>query len=223
MNTVNTIKTNMKIHFKNANEAYEYYHDRILTHGIPFGDTKALFNIGFYLENPNDKMIINKERKWSLDYAEAEWQWYLSGDSNVKKLGEIYGKIPAIWQKMADSSGEVNSNYGWQWMRNAQLSHVINKLRDYPDTRQAAISIYDAKEIAKYHNDTPCTYAVQFTIIADLLCMSVYMRSNDLWYGFCNDQYQFANLQELVASMLGIEIGWYYHHAHNLHLYNDKI
>ena len=223
MNTVNTIKTNMKIHFKNANEAYEYYHDRILTHGIPFGDTKALFNIGFYLENPNDKMIINRERKWSLDYAEAEWQWYLSGDSNVKKLGEIYGKIPAIWQKMADESGEVNSNYGWQWMRNAQLAHVVNKLRDYPDTRQAAISIYDAKEIAKYHNDTPCTYAVQFTIIADKLCMSVYMRSNDLWYGFCNDQYQFANLQELVASMLGIETGWYYHHAHNLHLYNDKI
>ena len=223
MSTVNTIKTNMKIHFKNANEAYEYYHDRILQHGIPFGDTKALFNIGFYLNNPNDKMITNKERKWSLDYAEAEWQWYLSGDSNVKKLGEIYGKIPAIWQKMADSSGEVNSNYGWQWMRNAQLSHVINKLRDYPDTRQAAISIYDAKEIAKYHHDTPCTYAVQFSIIDDLLCMSVYMRSNDLWYGFCNDQYQFANLQELVASMLGIEIGWYYHHAHNLHLYNDKI
>ena len=223
MNTVNTIKTNMKIHFKNANEAYEYYHDRILTDGIPFGDTKALFNVGFYLENPNDKMITNKERKWSLNYAEAEWQWYLSGDSNVKKLGEIYGKIPAIWQKMADSSGEVNSNYGWQWMRNAQLSHVINKLRDYPDTRQAAISIYDAKEIAKYHHDTPCTYAVQFSIIDDLLCMSVYMRSNDLWYGFCNDQYQFANLQELVASMLGNEIGWYYHHAHNLHLYNDKI
>ena len=213
----------MKIHFKNANEAYEYYHDRILQHGIPFGDTKALFNIGFYLNNPNDKMITNKERKWSLNYAEAEWQWYLSGDSNVRKLGEIYGKIPAIWQKMADESGEVNSNYGWQWMRNAQLSHVINKLRDYPDTRQAAISIYDAKEIAKYHHDTPCTYAVQFSIIDDLLCMSVYMRSNDLWYGFCNDQYQFANLQELVASMLGIEIGWYYHHAHNLHLYNDKI
>ena len=223
MSTVNTIKINMKIHFKNANEAYEYYHDRILQHGIPFGDTKALFNIVFYLNNPNDKMITNKERKWSLDYAEAEWQWYLSGDSNVKKLGEIYGKIPAIWQKMADESGEVNSNYGWQWMRNAQLSHIINKLRDYPDTRQAAISIYDAKEIAKYHHDTPCTYAVQFSIIDDLLCMSVYMRSNDLWYGFCNDQYQFANLQELVASMLGIEIGWYYHHAHNLHLYNDKI
>ena len=50
----------MKIHFENANEAYEYYHDRILTHGISFGDTKALFNIGFYLENPRLKEITNK-------------------------------------------------------------------------------------------------------------------------------------------------------------------
>ena len=49
MSTVNTIKINMKTNFENANEAYEYYHDRILQHGIPFGNTKALFNIGFYL------------------------------------------------------------------------------------------------------------------------------------------------------------------------------
>jgi len=223
MSTVNTIKINMKIHFENANEAYEYYHDRILQHGISFGDTKALFNIGFYLTNPTLRVITNQERKWSADYAEAEWQWYLSGDPNIGKLGEIYGKIPAIWERMADQNGYVNSNYGHQWMRNGQLGNVINILRDKKDTRQAAISIYDAKEMHKYENDTPCTYAVQFTIIGGKLCMSVYMRSNDLWYGFCNDQYQFSQLQELVASMLGIEMGWYYHHAHNMHLYNDKI
>ncbi len=223
MNTVNTIKTNMKIHFENANEAYEYYHDRILTHGIPFDDTKALFNIGFYLENPTLRAITNRERKWSIDYAEAEWQWYLSGDANIKKLGEIYGKVPAIWKRMADSSGEVNSNYGWQWRRNNQFHHIVKMLRRNPKTRQAAISIYDAKEINRYKHDTPCTYAVQFSIIAEKLCMSVYMRSNDLWYGFCNDQYQFSNLQQMIAEALDREVGWYYHHAHNLHLYNDKI
>lgn len=213
----------MRNRFNNANEAYEYLHDSIIQDGVTFCDTKALFNVGFYLENPTLREITNKERKWSVDYAEAEWQWYLSGDPNVAKLGEIYGRVPAIWQYMADNSGEVNSNYGFQWMRNAQLSHVIDLLRENPDTRRAAISIYDAKEIHKYKHDTPCTYAVQFTIIDGKLCMSVYMRSNDLWYGFCNDQYQFSNLQQLVAGMLDIEIGWYYHHAHNMHLYNDKI
>ena len=223
MSTVNTIKTNMKTNFENANEAYEYLHDRILQHGVPFGDTKALFNVGFYLNNPSLRQITNPERKWSFDYAEAEWQWYLSGDRDINKLGEIYGKVPAIWKRMADEHDLVNSNYGWQWMREDQLSKVINILRDEKDTRQAAISIYDGKEMYMYEHDTPCTYAVQFTIIDGLLCMSVYMRSNDLWHGFCNDQYQFSLLQELVASMLGIEIGWYYHHAHNMHLYNDKI
>jgi len=223
MSTANTIKINMKTNFENANEAYEYLHDRILQHGVPFGDTKALFNVGFYLNNPSDRTIKNVERKWSADYAEAEWQWYLSGDRDINKLGEIYGKVPAIWKRMANEHDLVNSNYGWQWMREDQLSKVINILRDEKDTRQAAISIYDGKEMYMYEYDTPCTYAIQFTIIDGLLCMSVYMRSNDLWYGFCNDQYQFSQLQELVASMLGIEMGWYYHHAHNMHLYNDKI
>ena len=124
---------------------------------------------------------------------------------------------------MADENNEVNSNYGYQWKRHNQLENVINILKKNPNTRQAAISIYDGKEIHQYAFDTPCTYAVQFTIINNKLCMSVYMRSNDIWYGFCNDQYQFSSLQKLVAQRLDIKIGWYYHHAHNMHLYNDKL
>jgi thymidylate synthase len=96
-------------------------------------------------------------------------------------------------------------------------------LKDNPETRQAAISIYDAKEWDEYTFDTPCTYAVQFTILHGKLDMSVLMRSNDLWYGFCNDQYQFSNLQMYVAQKVTEEVGVYYHYAHNLHLYNDKL
>lgn len=213
----------MTRHFETANDAYEFYYNVIIDQGIEFGDTKALFNVGFYIDNPTWRVISNRDRKWSLEYAEAEWQWYLSGDNRVSRLGELYGKIPDIWNHMADTSGCVNSNYGWQWMRNDQLDYVIEKLKAEPDTRQAAVSIYDAKEHASYEYDTPCTYAIQFTIINEELCMSVYMRSNDLWYGFCNDQYQFSQLQQLIAGKLGISVGWYYHHAHNLHLYNNKI
>jgi thymidylate synthase len=212
----------MRNTFETANEAYEYMHNEIVTNGVEFAGTKALFNIGFTIENPTNKVITNEERNWKHDYAEAEWKWYMSGDRNIAKLGEIYGKIPAIWKQMADPDGEVNSNYGWQWQRNNQLEHVINKLQT-EGNRQAAISIYDGKEINSYKFDTPCTYAVQFTVVQSKLYMSVYMRSNDLWYGFCNDQYQFASLQEMVAERLSLPVGTYYHHAHNLHLYNDKI
>ena len=213
----------MRRKFKNADEAYNYFLDKIITDGIPFGDTKALFNVGFTLEKPLENYIFNKERNWKPDYAEAEWQWYLSGDPSIDKLGDIYGKVPPIWERMADSKGNVNSNYGYQWKRNHQLDYVVAKLKDNPNTRHAAISIYDCKEFEKYRKDTPCTYAVQFTVLNNKLNMSVVMRSNDLWYGFCNDQYCFSKLQELVSERIGYEVGTYYHFAHNLHLYNDKI
>tara|TARA_R100001460_G_scaffold74211_1_gene115263 strand:+ start:384 stop:1025 length:642 start_codon:yes stop_codon:yes gene_type:complete len=213
----------MRNKFYNADEAYEALLDEICINGIDFGDTKAVFNCGFYMLNPEENHITNKERKWSLEYAEAEWQWYLSGDQSIKKLGELYGKIPPIWERMADSKGNVNSNYGYQWMRNFQLDYVVGKLKQDNQTRHAAISIFDGKEFNKYRTDTPCTYAVQFTIIDNKLNMSVYMRSNDIWYGFCNDQYQFSSLQKLVAKRLSMETGWYYHHAHNMHLYNNKL
>ena len=217
INTVNNKK------FETANEAYEYLQDAIIQHGTDFGDTKALFNVGFYILNPLANTITNKERKWNLEYARAEWQWYLSGDRNITKLGKIYGKIPPIWIKMADDEGNVNSNYGYQWQRKRQLDAVVRKLKMDKDTRQACVSIYDGKEMYKYDNDTPCTYAVQFTIVNNKLDMCVTMRSNDLWYGFCIDQYCFSMLQQLVASRLDLPVGIYYHFAHNMHLYNNKI
>ena len=149
---INTI--NNKV-FRNANEAYEYVHDQILQNGVTFGDTKALFNVGFYMTDPNERKIINRERKWNEEYAEAEWQWYKSGDPHISTLGDIYGKVPEIWKRMADPKGYVNSNYGYQWERNRQLSKVMRMLKDNPDTRQACISIYDGKEIGDYANDTP--------------------------------------------------------------------
>ena len=124
---------------------------------------------------------------------------------------------------MADEDGNVQSNYGWQWKRQNQIDYVINLLKENPKTRRAAISIYDAKEHHEYKHDTPCTYAVQFTIVGQKLNMCVTMRSNDLWYGFCNDQYCFSKLQELVATETGLLIGSYYHFAHNLHLYDNII
>ena len=211
--------------FNNANSAFDFYKSQILHYGVDFDDTKALFNVGFTIEHPMDNHIDCKPRDWKQSYAEAEWQWYLSGDRNIKKLGELYGKVPEIWKRMADNAGNVNSNYGWQWKRNEQLDYVVDMLKHNPKTRQAAISIYDGKEIknAHYNNDTPCTYDVQFTILDDKLNMCVTMRSNDLWYGFCNDQYCFSRLQLMIADKLEIRLGTYFHFAHNLHLYNNII
>jgi len=215
--------TNIETVFWSADKAYEYFYKTIKEHGCDFADTKALFNVGFTILEPKARIITSTKRDWKHKYAEAEWQWYLSGNRNISKLGEIYGKTPEIWKRMANANGDVNSNYGWQWKRNNQIDYVIDLLKRQPDTRQAVITILDMKEHDTFTFDTPCTYAIQFTIVKNKLNMCVTMRSNDLWYGFCNDQYQFSKLQEMMSNELEIEIGTYYHFAHNLHLYNDKI
>tara|TARA_R110002167_G_scaffold86698_2_gene234552 strand:+ start:7820 stop:8497 length:678 start_codon:yes stop_codon:yes gene_type:complete len=223
MNTTTRKEYNIPSHFTNASEAFNYLYEYINLFGKDFADTRALFNVGFYIENPLDNEISNPDRLWNKDYASSEWEWYLSGDPSIHKLGEIYGKVPSIWTRMADKYGMVNSNYGYQWGRSDQLNNAIRALQSNSYTRQAAISIFDGKENHRYETDTPCTYAVQFTIIDNTLDMSVVMRSNDLWYGFCNDQYCFSELQRYVAKRVGVPVGEYYHYAHNLHLYNDKL
>jgi thymidylate synthase len=213
----------LETEFYNANDAFEYFYKTISKHGRKFADTRALFNVGFTIHKPQLNIISDKKRGWNLEYAEAEWEWYMTGDPSINTLGNLYGKVPEIWKRMADEDGNVNSNYGWQWKRNNQLDYVIDKLKKHKHTRHAAISIYDGKEHDQFATDTPCTYAVQFTNVENRLNMCVTMRSNDLWYGFCNDQYQFSKLLELVCERTGIAMGTYYHFAHNLHIYSNKL
>lgn len=206
--------------FKNATEAFETLYDSILKKGMDRSGTKTLLNVGFYISDPMDNNITTPFRKFNLEYAEAEWQWYLSGDRNIKKLGELNGgRIPKIWKLMADENGNVNSNYGYQWNRGDQLGYIVNELMHNPMSRRAVISIYDGKETLKYAKDTPCTGTIHFQIVHGMLEMTVNMRSNDLVYGFCIDQYCFSKLQKKVADELGIQTGLYYHFASNMHIY----
>tara|TARA_R100000687_G_scaffold53787_1_gene42719 strand:- start:217 stop:900 length:684 start_codon:yes stop_codon:yes gene_type:complete len=209
--------------YKTADKAFEHLYDVISKNGLDYAGTKALFNISFAITEPWNNKIETPFREWKEDYAEAEWQWYLSGDRNVEKLGEIYGIVPKIWEKMADPAGHVNSNYGYQWERSYQLDKVVAKIKAQSDTRQAVISIYDGKEIGYYRRDTPCTTAIQFSVINNRLEMCVTMRSNDLWFGFCNDQYCFSELQKLVSERTGYKQGGYHHFVHNIHIYEAQL
>ena len=203
--------------YYNAEIAFESLFDIILNYGITQNNTKALHNILIEIKNPLDNLITTKWRKWNKDYAEYEWQWYLSKNQNAINISNK----AKIWKNLLDENGNVNSNYGYQWHRNNQLELVINMLKNDPKTRRASLSIYDGKEISLYEKDTPCTYAINFYIDKnDKLSMQVMMRSNDLVYGFCNDQYCFSNLMKDVANKINKEIGSYFHYVCNMHIYD---
>lgn len=207
-------------HYANAQQAFEALFKCIGFYGLWCESlkTKAVFNCGFYIHNPTDRDINTKWRKWNKTYAEREWNWYLSQNRSVEEIK----KFAPIWDKMHGGDNLVNSNYGWQWGRENQLDKCIEQLKKDSFTRQAWFSIFDGKEKDQYAYDTPCTLAVGFykdLVSPDTLNMTVTMRSNDLVYGFCNDQYCFSKLLEFVANELNMQVGTYFHFAQNMHIY----
>jgi thymidylate synthase len=203
--------------YHTANEAFIDLYRVINQEAISPNGTKKLYNVSILIKNPEQNYITSSMRNWNVIYAQREWNWYLSQNRSVEELK----KYAPIWDRMHKGDNIVNSNYGYQWNRNDQLEKTIKQLQDDLLTRQAFITIFDGKDKDDFAFDTPCTNTIGFVVDSGKLCMTVNMRSNDLWFGFCNDQYCFSKLQIAVAKRLGLEVGWYHHHATDMHLYKE--
>lgn len=206
--------------FQTPTIAFEKLFNEILECGIttPNG-TRALFAVNILILNPCDNIITTPFRKFSESYAKREWAWYLSGNRSVSEIK----KFAPIWDKMHGGDDIVNSNYGYQWNRNKQLTKCIEQLKKDRFTRRAWLTLFDGKEKSEYEFDTPCTLNIGFyvnPILPNDLNMTVTMRSNDLIYGFCNDQYCFSELLKFVAAHVGLNVGSYTHFVNDLHIYD---
>jgi thymidylate synthase len=202
--------------YKNPTEAFELLYQDIMSQGVDFAGTKAMFNQSFTIQEPLDKVIKTPERKFNQDYAEYEWHWYLNGNRDAKEISER----AKIWkQMMVPGTTEVNSNYGYFWNYNNQLVKVIDELKRNKETRRAIVVHYILHEIDRYKYDTPCNDVLNFYVQDDKLHLTVFARSIDLVFGFCNDQYAFAKLMEHVSRKTKYPVGQMHWFITNLHIY----
>jgi len=202
--------------YKNPTEAFELIYQDIMNDGEDFANTKAKFNQSFTIEDPLDKVIKTPVRKFNQDYAEYEWHWYQNGNRDASEIAER----AKIWkQMMVPGTTEVNSNYGYFWNYNNQLVKVIDELKRNKETRRAIVVHYILHEIDRYKYDTPCNDVLNFYIKDDKLHMTVFARSIDLVFGFCNDQYTFAKLMEHVSRKTKYPVGQMHWFITNLHIY----
>lgn len=202
--------------YNNATDAFELLFQDIIADGIDFAGTKALFNQSFTLLNPEDKVVTTPQRKFNQDYADYEWNWYLKGDRDASEIAER----AKIWkQMMVPTTTEVNSNYGYFWNYNNQLNRVIDDLKINKETRRAIVVHYILHELDRYKYDTPCNDVLNFYIKDDKLHLTVFARSIDLVFGFCNDQYTFAKLMEYVSHKTEYPVGEMHWFITNLHVY----
>lgn len=123
---------------------------------------------------------------------------------------------------MARSGAEVGElffqgSYGPRIL--AGLGYCEDELRRDRYSRRAVINLWDQDtDFEPVYKDRPCTTQIQF-LIRDGLEIFVTMRSNDVWTGTCYDVYQFGQVQQALAHVLGEYAGPYHHHAISFHAY----
>lgn len=184
-----------------------------------------IINAVTVIEDPTRCILKSQIRKLPMRYMVGELLWYLSGNPELDAI-RLY---TSAWDRMSDDGLQVNSNYGnrIRYARDEfdgttfnQLEMVEDMLREHPESRQAVIHIKQARNLIENPSkDVNCTVCLQFFIRNEMLFMTTYMRSNDLWMGFPNDVFQFTAIQIYLAMRLGVKLGSYTHIAGSLHLY----
>lgn len=206
--------------------------------------TKEISPACITITNPRKRVIPSLIRKLNFGFMCAELVWILQGSNDAKFIGH-YNKQ---WLNYSDDGTTLNGAYGnrifnWdsgmhyiedyyidengiksplidvQEIRINQFQKAYEQLKKDPDTRQATIVFFDPNRDYSETKDKPCTNLIRFMIRENKLNMTVFMRSNDIWFGTPYDIFNFTMLQEIMAGMLNVEVGVYNHIVDSLHIY----
>lgn len=205
-------------------------HQAILNDGIWNTPTKGenIEILGAYLILTDPRRRISRtESRGKIISCLGELLWYLSAQNDLAFIRHF---IPR-YTSFAESDGRIHGGYGPRLFNMHglynQLENVISLLRKKKPTRRAVIQLFDAADLEpgdtglKEYSDIPYTLSMQFIVRREELHLFVCMRSNDAFMGLPHDVFAFTMLQELVARLIGCELGKYHHFVTSLHLYKD--
>lgn len=206
--------------------------------------TKEITPVSITIKNPKKRVIPSNVRKLNFGFMCAELIWILSGSDSVDFIGHYnsqwktysddgvtlngaYGKRIFSWNAgirkvdivETSENGDTNETNEYRQVVINQFNEAYNQLRNDPDTRQATIVLFDPFKDYRVTKDKPCTNLLRFMIRDGKLNMTTFMRSNDVWFGYPYDVFNFTMLQEIMASLLNIEVGTYTHIADSFHIY----
>lgn len=141
-------------------------------------------------------VVTHASRSLNYQFMAAEAYWILSGGGLVSGI--------APWNKhisqFSDDGVTFAGAYGPRIFE--QLTYVLNKLIEDPNTRQAGLTIW--KPNPGPSKDIPCTIAIWFQLRDGRIHAHVTMRSSDVWLGLPYDLFNFSMLAHLVCCRLNM-------------------
>lgn len=173
-----------------------------------------------YLQ-PVERVLFHAGRDANPVFHLMESIWMLAGRKDVGFLTQFNRRM----KDFSDDGVEFNAAYGYRWRKHFgidQLQEIIELLRREPTTRQAVMQIWDSADLTKSSKDKACNTQIIFDVRQNKLNMTVFNRSNDIWWGaYGANAVHFSFLQEFVAAAVGRNVGVYRQISNNLHLYTE--
>ena len=179
--------------------------------------TRHITNTAITIRKPSQNLVLSPTRRMSPRYLLAEMKWYLSAKNTIDGI-KPFSKI---WESLCYPDGTINSNYGWCFKKKLgydQIERAVETLKNNPQDRQVVLHIKTGTEVLPT-KDIPCTLGMQLTVERGRLNAVVFMRSNDLWWGFPYDVAFFTDVQAFISHKIGLPVGEYVHIVGDLHLY----
>ncbi len=199
--------------------------------GNPDYETKELQNYSYTLLNAKSSTIEGVTQPW----ADAEFKERVTDPWDRNKDGVAYkGFLPSfinpgeawklreeVWSEYIHD-GKLGYTYNEMLWNQDQLTAIVNRIKQDPDSRQLWLSLWDpCKYIDKIggHGRVPCSIGYNFQVRNGKLNMHYVMRSCDFITHFRNDVYLAIKLLEWVADKTGYEVGNFTHTMFSLHIY----
>ena len=164
----------------------------------------SLFDLSLKV-NIADYFPIITGRKMYPRIFNTEFQWFINGETNIKRFKD--NKV-TIWDSWADENDELGPVYGYQ-MRNFnsqnidQMQNVIKSLRTDPDSRRHIISLWNPAQQDQMALP-PCYLYFQFFVENNALNMFVVQRSGDMFLGIPYDMCLFSSVLLYVADQVNL-------------------
>jgi hypothetical protein len=217
----------MEITARNVNQAFSSIFWRLKAEGLkpePTRNGPALViqePVITTYKYPQERVLFHPGRDANPIFHLLESLWMLAGRRDVHFL-QLFNSTIA---RYSDDGKVFNAAYGYRWRRHFghdQLDEVIKLLRRDPASRQAILQMWDDADLTARTKDKACNMSAVFDTRGGRLNMTVFNRSNDIWWGaYGANAVHFSILQEFVACALNMRCGVYRQVSNNLHLYTE--
>lgn len=184
--------------------------------------TNELLGYSYKILDINDDSELPKAfgKENELNWALAEFEERIDGKR--ANPGEAY-KLREVWGEFLHDD---KFSYSYGERIGHQFNKVITCLAMNPESRNAIISIWDPTiDIDRIGGKmrVPCSMYYQFLIRDGKLNLIYNIRSNDLMTHWCWDIWMSIAMMKKIASVLGIETGWFIQQIGSLHAYHKDL